>query len=142
MGSEKNSGESQSGEVQIEALGIGGNSQVISNPKWIKYDNRHVEGTKPKTSQTYKQCQSFCSSPFHLNLCYSCGMPGDFYEKLTPGEIKPANVCRSTFHDMVCFSCGKGESYCKFDPKSKNQIVAQSTGDYNVATKIPETNSH
>lgn len=83
------------------------------------------------------QGEQFCPSPFHMNLCFTCGMPGDYYRKASQGEIKPENVCRSTFHDMKCFVCGKDCSFCTYVPK--NFQVAEIAGNCCQNTKAPET---
>lgn len=70
--------------------------------------------------------EKFCQSPFHLNLCFTCGMPGDFYRR-NDKEIRPENKCRSSFHEMSCFACGMNDSFCTYVPK--NPQVAEMTGN-------------
>uniref|UniRef100_A0A1B0GEZ4 Retrotransposon gag domain-containing protein n=1 Tax=Glossina morsitans morsitans TaxID=37546 RepID=A0A1B0GEZ4_GLOMM len=70
---------------------------------------------------------SFCQSPFHLTMCYVCGMPGDFFLK-NPAENAREGRCRCPFHNMICFVCGKNESYCPLPP-SENPRLARQTGN-------------
>lgn len=122
----------QGNTSSVDALGFRNNPYVSRIP------GNRTEDTKPSLSQATQKVQSFCSSPFHLNLCYVCGMPGDFYKQLPEGEIRLSSMCKSTFHSMVCFACGKGDSYCKFDTKTENRNLAESAGDFNMARKTPE----
>ncbi|XP_037929486.1 uncharacterized protein LOC119663972 [Teleopsis dalmanni] len=61
---------------------------------------------------------ALCPSPFHLNLCYSCDMPVDFY-KIRQGSDQKT-MCKSHFHDMTCFLCNKNSSYCRYDGNEGN----------------------
>lgn len=71
--------------------------------------------------------RAFCPSPFHLTLCFTCGMPGDYFVK-NPAEAVKETRCKCTFHEMVCFACGKNESY--YCPKNVvlNSSLAELTG--------------
>lgn len=143
--------------LNIEAMSIrerqrgymsGSNS---SNPKTVtrSYDLQQRPSTsnsydlqhKSTTSNSFQQPAGkdvgagFCLSPFHMNLCFTCGMPGDFYRK-NAQNLKQENFCKSTFHDMKCFSCGKSDSFCEYVPK--NAQVAELTGNCCQNPKIPE----
>lgn len=91
----------------------------------------------PRGDLPQKLNHELCPSPFHLNLCFTCGMPGDFYRKNTQ-EFRPENACRSTFHDMKCFLCGKDNSFCTYAPK--NPQVAELTGNFCQTQTTPESN--
>lgn len=79
----------------------------------------------------------FCMSHFHLNLCYTCGMPADFFRKNLE-SCRQEDVCKSTFHDMECFVCGKGDSFLEYRPSAVNVNVAEVTGYLCRPTETPE----
>ena len=76
---------------------------------------------------------TFCSSPFHLNLCFACGMPVDHYRK-----NKSERGCRSPFHDMKCFVCGSNESYCAYSGSDLKARVAELSGSSSQTHLNPE----
>lgn len=111
---------------QVEAIG----SNNFKNQDG-KFNNRQFNhNQKPNDLHTHVQNQTnnlqqlqalkpqLCLSPFHLNLCFTCGMPGDYYIKNS--SIAPENKCKGTFHQMKCHLCGKIESYCVFESQNQN----------------------
>lgn len=80
---------------------------------------------------------SFCPSPFHLMLCFKCGMPVDYFAKNLV-EAQKDNKCQSSFHSMVCFSCGGDSSYCVFKPGQGNLKLAEISGDSRQIKENPE----
>ncbi|XP_036345433.1 uncharacterized protein LOC118754652 [Rhagoletis pomonella] len=78
--------------------------------------------------------RSFCPSPFHLMLCFSCGMPVDYFVK-NPSE---ENKCKSSFHNMLCFACGSDASFCVFKPNQGNVKVAEISGNSRQGAENPE----
>ncbi|XP_017483019.1 PREDICTED: uncharacterized protein LOC108371909 [Rhagoletis zephyria] len=80
---------------------------------------------------------SFCPSPFHLMLCFTCGMPVDHFSK-NPTEAQKDSKCNSSFHNMICFSCGGDTSYCVFKPVQGNLKLAEISGDSRQMEENPE----
>lgn len=135
-------------DVSLEAMSAPNkfmnNTKVSKTPNGQQFarnptaaNNRYVRNETSQTSQPSQISpeERFCLSPFHLNLCFSCGMPGDFYRKNFK-DLKTESVCRSTFHEMKCFACGKDDSFCTFTPKKLD--VAERTGSFCQEMKIPE----
>lgn len=79
----------------------------------------------------------YCLSPFHMNLCFTCGMPGDFYRK-NFAKVTQDSVCKSTFHDMKCFCCGKNDSFLEYNGNLENGALAEITGSFCQPREIPE----
>jgi len=80
-------------------------------------------GSGPNTPQNAGQSQlnkqNLCPSPFHMNLCFVCGMPGDFYRK-NP-SVANDKKCSCIFHEMKCFLCRTTDSYCFYEPPNLNK---------------------
>lgn len=139
-------------EDQLEAFGtVSGNVHMRNDQKNVSnYTNqsttikpRHIVNANNSTSMNHMHNlqttnKHFCMSPFHLNLCFSCGMPVDFYRK-NSDIIKSESICKSTFHDMKCFACGKDDSLCEYNPNSLNVKMAERTGNSCQKKENPET---
>lgn len=100
--------------------------------------NKNSNFSIQNKSSTFTNVQ-FCKSPFHLNLCFSCGMPVDHYKKNS--SIGGDQVCKSTFHNLVCFLCKKADSYCEFQgpqPRTLNSNLAEVTGVRSQTQQAPE----
>lgn len=128
----------------FETFGKNVSSHVSQNnaPKFRQNETRNgCNQPSPITSGDSALRQNmkvWCLSPFHLNLCYSCGMPVDFYRKLS-NTMQQDNVCKSTFHDMKCFACGKSDSLLEYEPKVGNGKVAELSGNLCQSADNPET---
>lgn len=115
------------------------NKQSFSNSPSLNSGKTPLSNP-PNQQLTYPTVsKAFCQSPFHLNLCFTCGMPGDYYRK-NSDNVKQAATCKSTFHDMKCFSCGKDDSFCEYGSGSGNAKMTEVTGNFCQTTKIPEPN--
>ena len=71
-----------------------------------------------KTNLKNETAAKLCPSPFHLNLCFVCGMPADHFRKNVSSSSSES--CKCTFHIMKWFMCGNNNSYCAFDTKLSN----------------------
>uniref|UniRef100_A0A1B0AKY8 Retrotransposon gag domain-containing protein n=1 Tax=Glossina palpalis gambiensis TaxID=67801 RepID=A0A1B0AKY8_9MUSC len=96
----------------------------------------HTTTPAPATAVGTAQCIAFCQSPFHLMMCYVCGMPTDFFLR-NPAEGTRENRCRCPFHNMVCFACGKNEIYCAL-PATENTRLARQAGNPCQTRDYPE----
>lgn len=84
------------------------------------YANQKVPNLNPSSQPLYQ-------SPFHVMLCFSCGMPVDFFHK-NPAEAVKENRCQSSFHVMKCHVCSGNVSYCVFKPELLNKNLAEVSG--------------
>jgi len=82
---------------------------------------------------------SLCPSPFHVFLCFTCGMPVDYYSK---NKVSDEKLCKSSFHKMKCVICDKSVSYCTYEgekpPNNLNKKVAEIAGDPSQNPNHPE----
>uniref|UniRef100_A0A1A9VZF0 Uncharacterized protein n=1 Tax=Glossina brevipalpis TaxID=37001 RepID=A0A1A9VZF0_9MUSC len=73
--------------------------RIAPTPPLAKTTSFHVTDSNATTTFNTITPKSFCQSPFHLTLCFTCGMPGDYYLK-NPIEAAKTNRCRCPFHEM------------------------------------------
>uniref|UniRef100_A0A1B0G5D2 Uncharacterized protein n=1 Tax=Glossina morsitans morsitans TaxID=37546 RepID=A0A1B0G5D2_GLOMM len=53
---------------------------------------QHTPRQTPGAAVNAAQNTPFCQSPFHLTLCYVCGMPGDFFLKNPVKKVERVDV--------------------------------------------------
>lgn len=82
----------------------------------------------------------FCPSPFHVMLCFNCGMPVDFFIK-NPSEAQKDDRCKSSFHAMRCFACDGTMSFCVYRNAVGNHRLAEISGVSGQEEEIPESQS-
>ena len=102
-----NTSQTHKNSAKISNQGQGPNQQSKTD---FRGSNAASSSTKPAASYSNKPPvrNTLCASPFHLNLCYNCGMPVDYYSK---NSVSEENICKSPFHKMKCFMCDKAISY-------------------------------
>ncbi|XP_036340849.1 uncharacterized protein LOC118750231 [Rhagoletis pomonella] len=108
--------------------------RVNSRPSVNPQDKAESTSANPKST-----ISSFCPSPFHLMLCFKCGMPVDLYVK-NPVEAKKESRCMSSFHSMICFACGGDMSFCVYKPGAGNSSLAEIAGSSSQVKESPEGN--
>ncbi|XP_036325534.1 uncharacterized protein LOC118738714 [Rhagoletis pomonella] len=127
----------QIGENRVEAFD---RNQTSRKPQHV-VPVKVCDGTSASTSicpNTSKSTvKSFCPSPFHLMLCFACGMPVDHFAK-NPAEAQKETKCKSSFHNMVCFACGSDSSFCVFKNNKGNSKLAEITGVFSQEMGNPE----
>ena len=139
-------GDAASSNVKsIEAFNANSHSQNHQKSDPNKNSNAPMQkapafnNTRQETNnKNPTQKPSLCPSPFHLNLCFKCGMPVDYYKK---NSVSNGSVCENSFHKIKCYLCAKSESYCVYEGTvagTLNRKVAEVSGSQSQSELTPE----
>ncbi|KAI9576361.1 hypothetical protein GQX74_009415 [Glossina fuscipes] len=92
----------------------------------------HTTTPAPAIAVRTAQSMAFCQSPFHLMICYVCGMPGDYFLR-NPAEGTRENRCRCPFHNMQQIQLNNAQTTITV-VNHYNQLLPSSTAISDLAS--------
>lgn len=113
-----------------------GRTQYSKPQQAVSVPNKVPPSVNPNVQKP--TLHSFSPPPFHLKLCFSCGLPVDHYVK-NPLDSQKEGKCKTKFHNMICFACGSDSSFCVYKPSQETPKLAEFAGNSCQQKDLPET---